>query len=86
MEKQAYHDTSQFQNPSRQERMCIASSGEDGRMDKSEEQEPEIERQDYITGFRLVLLLSALTSAALLVLIDTSIVAPVSLLWDTEDC
>lgn len=49
-------------------------------MDKAEEQEPEIERQDYITGFRLVLLLSALTSAALLVLIDTSIVAPVSLL------
>jgi hypothetical protein len=33
-----------------------------------------------------VLLLSALTSAALLVLIDTSIVAPVSLLWDTGDC
>lgn len=86
MEKQSYDDTSQFPTPSQQEKMRVASGGEDGRMDKAEEQEPAMERQDYITGFRLALLLSALTSAALLVLIDTSIVAPVSLLWDTRDC
>ncbi|ODM16320.1 hypothetical protein SI65_08320 [Aspergillus cristatus] len=76
MEKQSYDDTSQFPTPSQQEKMRVASGGEDGRMDKAEEQEPAMERQDYITGFRLALLLSALTSAALLVLIDTSIVAP----------
>ncbi|KAL4807853.1 major facilitator superfamily domain-containing protein [Aspergillus unguis] len=45
-------------------------------MDKAEEQELAMEQQDYITGFGLALLLSALTSAALLVLIDSSIVAP----------
>lgn len=86
MEKQSYDDTSPFPTPSQQEKMPVASGGEDGRMDKAEEQEPAMERQDYITGFRLALLLSALTSAALLVLIDTSIVAPVSLLGDTRDC
>ncbi|RAH63991.1 putative efflux pump antibiotic resistance protein [Aspergillus aculeatinus CBS 121060] len=56
--------------------MRVASREEDGGMEKAKEQEPATERQDYITGFRLVLLLSALTSAALLVLVDTSIVAP----------
>ncbi|KAJ5797267.1 uncharacterized protein N7503_006563 [Penicillium pulvis] len=35
-----------------------------------------MEENDYIIGFKLVLLLSALTSAALLALIDSSIVAP----------
>lgn len=80
MEKQAYDDASQFPTPSQQEKMRVASGAEDGRMDKGEEQEPATERQDYITGFRLSLLLSALTSAALVVLIDTSIVSPVRLL------
>ena len=80
MEKQAYDDTSQFPTPSQQEMTLVASRGQDSRMDTAEEQEPEIERQGYITGFALALLLSALTSAVLLVLIDTSIVAPVSLL------
>ncbi|OJJ99466.1 hypothetical protein ASPACDRAFT_1881395 [Aspergillus aculeatus ATCC 16872] len=76
MEKQAYDDTSQFPIGSLQKKMRVASREEDERMEKAEEQEPAIERQDYITGFRLALLLSALTSAALLVLVDTSIVAP----------
>ncbi|KAE8140151.1 major facilitator superfamily domain-containing protein [Aspergillus pseudotamarii] len=76
MEQQAYDDTSQFPTPNQEEKMRLASGGEDDRMDMAEEQESAIGRQEYITGFRLALLLSALTSAALLVLIDTSIVAP----------
>ncbi|RAH40257.1 uncharacterized protein BO95DRAFT_21484 [Aspergillus brunneoviolaceus CBS 621.78] len=82
MEKQAYDDTSQFSTCSGKETMRVASRGEDGGMEKAKEQEPATERQDYITGFRLVLLLSALTSAALLVLVDTSIVAPVRLSFE----
>ncbi|KAI9928702.1 hypothetical protein MW887_001919 [Aspergillus wentii] len=72
MEKLKYDVTSTQAPKSSQEKILE----EDGRMGKTEEQEPAIERQDYITGLRLALLLSALTSAALLVLIDTSIVAP----------
>lgn len=80
MEKQAHDDASQFLTPSKKEKMSVASREDDGSIDKTEEPEPEVERHDYVTGFALALLLSALTSAALLVLIDTSIVAPVSLL------
>lgn len=60
--------------------MQVTSGVDDGNVSKNEDQESFMEENDYISGFKLVLLLSALTSAALLVLIDNSIVAPVSLL------
>lgn len=60
--------------------MQVTSGVDDGNVSKNEDQESVMEENDYIIGFKHVLLLSALTSAALLVLIDNSIVAPVSLL------
>ncbi|KAJ5909281.1 hypothetical protein N7504_003924 [Penicillium tannophilum] len=56
--------------------MQVTSGVDDGNVSKNEDQESVMEENDYISGFKLVLLLSALTSAALLVLIDSSIVAP----------
>ncbi|KAJ5765127.1 efflux pump antibiotic resistance protein [Penicillium odoratum] len=68
--------SNQAPKPTKKEEVYAISEVEDGNSLKSEEQEAGIEGRVYIAGFELVLLLSALTSAAVLVLIDTSIVAP----------
>ncbi|KAJ5641986.1 hypothetical protein N7490_005986 [Penicillium lividum] len=68
--------SNQAPKPMQKEKVHVISEVEDGNAWESEEQEAGIEGRVYIAGFELVLLLSALTSAALLVLIDTSIIAP----------